>query len=71
MTTITIPKKISGKDNLIEIPRKEYELLLDTLKILKERKQSTEKDILYWSKEAKRLKKEGKLSVLRSLKDFR
>ena len=71
MTTITIPKKISGKDNLIAIPRKEYELLLDALEALREKKQPTEKDILYWSKEARRLKKEGKLSVLRSLKDFR
>lgn len=71
MATITIPRKISEKDNdLIAIPRREYEILKGAFEALKER-QITEKDILRWSKEAKELKKEGKLSVLFSLKDFR
>ncbi|OIP74736.1 MAG: hypothetical protein AUK06_03060 [Parcubacteria group bacterium CG2_30_36_18] len=28
MNTITIPKKLAGKDDLVVIPRKEYEALL-------------------------------------------
>lgn len=71
MATITIPQKISKNSNLIAIPRKEYKILLDALKVLKERKQVTERDILRWSKEAKKLKREGKLLILRSLKDLR
>jgi len=68
MTTITIPKKISGKDDLIAISRREYELLLGALEILREKKQVAEKDILRWSREAKKLKEEGNLPILRSLK---
>lgn len=33
MNTVTIPKKIAGKDDLIVIPRKEYEALLELKKI--------------------------------------
>jgi len=32
MSTITIPKKIAAQDDLIIIPRKEYEALLDLRK---------------------------------------
>jgi len=74
MVTITIPKKISINENLVAIPRKEYELLRSVFEILKERKEKkeiTENDILRWSREAKKLKKTGRLLVLRSLKDFR
>ncbi len=35
MNTITIPKKLAQKDDLIVIPRREYELLLE-LKAVKE-----------------------------------
>jgi len=71
MTTITIPRKLSLNENLIAIPRKEYELLRSAFEILKQRKEITENDILRWSKEAKKLKKTGRLLILRSLKDFR
>ena len=71
MTTITIPQKINKNRDLIVIPRKEYEILLDAFKILKEKKQVTAEDILRWSKEAKKLKRAGRLPLLRSLKDLR
>lgn len=32
MNTITIPKKLAGKDDLVVIPRKDYEALLDLKK---------------------------------------
>lgn len=35
MRTITIPKKLAGRDDLVVIPRKEYEALLE-LKMIKE-----------------------------------
>jgi len=35
MTTVTIPKKLAQKDDLIVMPRKEYESLLE-LKAVKE-----------------------------------
>lgn len=35
MNTITIPKKLAGKDDLVVLPRREYEALLE-LKKLKE-----------------------------------
>lgn len=34
MTTITIPKKLTGRDELVVIPRKEYEKFLHIFKIL-------------------------------------
>lgn len=71
MPTITIPKKVLRRDDLIAIPRKEYEALLDALKILKEKKEVTTADVLRWSREAKKLRKAGKLPILRSLKDLR
>lgn len=69
MATITIPRKITKGEELIIIPRKEYEEYLE----LKEKKgeQITEKDILRWSQEAKKLKKAGRLPVLHSLKGLR
>jgi len=33
MNTITIPKNLSGKDDLVIIPRKEYEALLKLKKV--------------------------------------
>lgn len=71
MTTITISRKITENKDLIAIPRKEYEMLLSAFKILKEKRQITEKDVLRWSREAKKLKKIGRLPILRSLKDLR
>ena len=61
---ITIPREITGKEELVVLPRKDFE------KILKERT-LTEADILHWSKEAKELKRHGKLPILESLKALR
>ena len=71
MTTITIPKKLSLNEDLIAISRKEYELLRSVFEVSKENKEITENDILRWAREAKKLKKTGRLTGLRSLKDFR
>jgi hypothetical protein len=71
MITLTIPRNLIKKNDLVIIPRKEYEVLLSAFKVLKEKKSIKEKDILFWSKKAKKLKKEGGLSVLCSLEDLR
>ena len=69
MATITIPKRITKGEELIIIPRKEYEEYLELKEKIKE--QITEEDVLRWSREAKRLKKTGKLPLLRSLEEIR
>ena len=70
MNTITIPKHITHGDELVVLPREEYEEFLRIAK-MKPKEQVTEDDVLRWSREAKKLKKEGKLPLLRSLRDFR
>jgi len=66
MTIITLPKKLTKERNLVIIPKREYEKLLKAFRILK-----NQEIILNLAKEAKRLKKKGKLPVLKSLKDLR
>ncbi len=61
---ITIPKELAKEGELILIPRKKYERLLETQKV-------TENDVLRWTKEAKILKKVGKLPKLKSWADFK
>jgi len=56
---ITIPKELAKEGELIIIPRKKYERLLEGQKV-------TEKDVLRWTKEARLLKKAGKLPKLKS-----
>jgi len=56
---ITIPKELVKEGELIVIPRKKYEQLLEGQKI-------TEEDVLRWASEAKRLKKIGRLPKLKS-----
>jgi len=60
---ITIPKELVKEGELIIIPRKKYERLLEGQKV-------TGKDVLRWTKEAKILKKIGKLPKLKSWADF-
>jgi hypothetical protein len=55
----TIPKELIKEGDLIVIPRKKYEQLLEGQKI-------TEEDVLRWAKEAKMLKKIGRLPKLKS-----
>jgi len=66
MTIITLPKKLTKEGNLVIIPKREYEKLLKAFRILK-----NQEIILNLAKDAKRLKKKGKLPVLKSLKDLR
>ena len=56
---ITIPKELVKEGDLIVIPRKKYEKLLEGQKI-------TEDDVLRWAGEAKKLKKIGRLPKLKS-----
>lgn len=65
-TLITIPNSIAKMGELVVLPRKEFE------KLLKGRiEELKEQELLRLSREAKNLKKEGRLSVLHSLRDFR
>jgi hypothetical protein len=66
MAVITLPKKLINEKDLVIIPKKEYEKLLKAFKILK-----NQETILNLAKEARRLKKKGKLPILKSLKDLR
>ena len=60
---ITIPKDLAKKGELVVIPRETYEMLLENQKV-------TEEDILRWTREAKALKKMGKLPRLKSWVGF-
>ena len=73
---VTIPKRLTGRDELVVLSRKEYERLIDTntkekVEGGKKKETVTEEDVLRWSQEARRLNKQGKLPLLRSLKEFR
>ena len=61
--TIIIPKELAKEGELILIPRRKYEELLERQKV-------TALDVLRWVKEAKSLKKTGKLPRLEAWKDF-
>ena len=66
MTTITIPKNFISNDDLIIIPRKQYELFLNMGKQLNQRlaeEKDTDEAIDVYKKE----KKQGKLKILKSL----
>ena len=63
MGTITIPKKLAGKDDLVVIPKKELGAL-----IARADSAVTEQDVLRWSQEAKQLHRAGKLPKLTSLR---
>jgi hypothetical protein len=65
MNTITIPKNLIKNDDLVIIPRKEYEKFLELKEKINEG--ITEEDVLRWSREAKHLKKEGKLPLFKNL----
>ena len=56
MTTITIPKKIAGMGDLVVLPKKEFDAL-----VARAEAKVTEKDVLRWSREAKKLHRAGKL----------
>lgn len=62
--TITISKDLIKERELILIPRKRYEELLKCQKV-------TEEDVIRWAKEARFLKKIGKLPRLESWTDLK
>ena len=59
MTTITISRKLAPKDDLIVIPKKEFDAL-----IVRARDVVTEQDVLHWSRDAKKMYSTGKLAKL-------
>ncbi len=59
MQTITIPKKLTGRDDLVVIPKKE----LDEL-IARAGKPVAQEDVLRWSREARKLRRAGRLPKL-------
>lgn len=70
MATITIPKNFIYNDDLVILPRKEYETFLDIGKQWKKRlfeEQDTDEAIDIYKKE----KKQSKLKILKSLTSLR
>ena len=59
METITIPKKLAGKGDLVVIPKRELDAL-----VARAGDPVTEHDVLRWSREASKLRRAGKLSKL-------
>jgi len=68
MNTLTISRKLTGGNELVVMPRIEYERFLRF--VTDKQKSPSVSDIGRWSREAKKLKQAGKLPVLRSLKDL-
>ena len=66
----TISKKVTKGEELVVISRREYEKFL-SLALAEEGVAVTEADVLRWSREAKQLRRAGKLPILRSLRDLR
>ncbi|OGG68733.1 hypothetical protein A3C20_02330 [Candidatus Kaiserbacteria bacterium RIFCSPHIGHO2_02_FULL_55_25] len=59
MAMITIPKKLAGNDDLVVIPKKEFDEL-----IARAGNSVSEENVLEWSREAKKLRRAGKLARL-------
>jgi uncharacterized ferredoxin-like protein len=59
MQTITIPKRLAKEDDLVVISRKKFEEL-----IARAGEAVTEKDVLSWSRDARKLRRAGKLRKL-------
>lgn len=62
-TFMTIPRTVTGREELVVLPRRVLERLLSN--------KIREGEILRWSQEAKKLKRAGKLPLLHSLVDLR
>lgn len=60
---ITIPKALTGRDELVVLPRKVFEQLVFS--------HPTTIEVLRLSREAKKMKRLGTLPILRSLKELR
>ena len=55
MTTVTISRKLAPKDDLIVIPKKEFDAL-----IARAGDVVTEQDVLHWSRDAKKMYSTGR-----------
>ena len=67
MNTIAIPKRITKGEELVIISRREYDRFLA---VISGKGKVGNEDVLRWSREAKKLKKAGKLPLLSSLKNL-
>ena len=70
MNTLTIPKNLIQNDDLVVLPRRQYESFLDISKKWQKRlfeEQDTDEAIAIYKKE----KKQGKLKILKSLASLR
>lgn len=63
ITFTAIPKKVTGREELIVLPRSVFDELVA--------EDAKKEEILKWSHEARELRKKGKLPALKSLKDLR
>lgn len=63
MARVTIPKALAGSDDLVIVPKKEFEDL-----VARAENAVGEQDVLRWSREAKELHHAGKLLKLTSLR---
>lgn len=59
MESITIPKKLAGKGDLVVIPKRELDAL-----VMRAGDSVTPRDVLRWSREARKLRRANKLSKL-------
>ena len=59
MATITISRKLAPKDDLVIIPKKEFDAL-----VARARDTVTEQNVLQWSRDAKKMYRTGKLAKL-------
>lgn len=73
VTTLTIPKK---EYDVLKQKAALYDALVKTtphgvFDVQEKKELVTEENVLRWSRDARQLKKQGKLPLLRSLKEFR
>ena len=73
MTTLTIPKK---EYDVLKQKAALYDALVKSTSrgvfdVQEKKELVTEENVLRWSRDARQLKKQGKLPLLRSLKEFR
>jgi hypothetical protein len=63
MATITIPKKLAANGDLVVIPKRELDAIIERAD-----NGVSERDVLQWAREARRLGKAGKLLPLAALR---
>lgn len=71
MDIITIPKKLINNDDLVIIPRKEYEQFLHLKKVFNKSKEEDDEDTNLAIRVYKEEKRKGKLKLIKSLAELR